>query len=156
MCGQCYDGSANMSGARSGSQAIIQREPPLALYFHCTAHRLNLAVVSSCSIQAFKNAETYVGEIARFFSYSPKRQRLLDKCDSSPRAKKLKDACRTRWVERIESYAIFLELLPAVHTTLNAIVHPSHHADLGSDWDWDGKTITTAIGFLYQLRMSSF
>ena len=155
MCGQCYDGSANMSGARSGSQAIIQREAPLALYFHCAAHRLNLAVVSSCSIQAFKNAETYVGEIARFFSYSPKRQRLLDKaidkCDSSPRAKKLKDACRTRWVERIESYAIFLELLPAVHTTLNAIVHPSHHADLGSDWDWDGKTITTAIGFLYQL-----
>ena len=54
-----------MSGARKGCRAIIQ---------HCAAHRLNLAVVSSC-----KNVESYVGEIARFFKYSPKRQALLDK-----------------------------------------------------------------------------
>ena len=47
----------------------------MALYFHCAAHRLNLAVVSACKIQAFKNAEFYVGEIARRFNVSAKRQR---------------------------------------------------------------------------------
>ena len=70
--GQCDDGASNMSGAVSGCKTIIQQEAPQALYFHCAAHRLNLAVVSACKVQAFKNAESYVGEIARFFSYSAK------------------------------------------------------------------------------------
>ena len=93
------------------------------MYYHCAAHRLNLSVVSACSIQTFKNAESYIGEIARFFNYSAKRHRLLDAsievCHSSSNAKKLKDACRTRCVERIDSYA---ELLQAVHLCLEATV----------------------------------
>ena len=31
---------------------------------------LNLAIVSACRVQAFKNTEAYIGEMARFFSYS--------------------------------------------------------------------------------------
>jgi hypothetical protein len=98
-----------------------------------------------------------VGEIARFFSFSVKRQRALDKaievCTSGAKAKKLKDACRTRWVYRIDSYVVFLELLPAV---LDAIVHPSMHQELGTDWAWDGESITKANGFLFQLQSPSF
>ncbi len=119
MRGQCYDGASNMSGARSGAKAVVQKDAPKAMYIHCAAHRLNLSIVSACGIQAFKNAESYVGEIARFFGYSPKRQRLLDKAieasSQSSKAKKMKDSCRTRWVERINSYYVFLELLPALH-----------------------------------------
>ena len=71
--GQCYDGASNMSGAVSGCKLIVQQE---ALYFHCAAHRLNLAVVAACKIQSFKNAES-CGEIARFFfNYLAKRQGL--------------------------------------------------------------------------------
>lgn len=160
MRGQCYDGASNMCGARSGVKSIVQDAAPKAMYYHCAAHRLNLSVVSACKIQAFKNAESYIGEIARFFNFSAKRQRLLDKaieaCDSTPRAKKLKDACRTRWVERIDSYAVFLELLPALHMCLQAMVDPHLHDDLGTDWSWDGETITKANGFLFQLQSSSF
>ena len=46
MRGQCYDGASNMSGARSGCKSIVKQEAPLAMYYHCGAHRLNLAVVS--------------------------------------------------------------------------------------------------------------
>ena len=67
MRGQCYDEASNMSGARSGVKAVVQEAASKALYFHCAAHRLNLSVVSACSIPAFKNAESYLGEIARFF-----------------------------------------------------------------------------------------
>ena len=77
--GQCYDGSANMSGARSGCRAIIKQSAPKALYFHCAAHQLNLAVVAACKIQASRSPESTIGEIARFFAFSAKRQRLLDK-----------------------------------------------------------------------------
>ena len=38
------------------AMSLVQQEAPIALYFHCAAHRLNLAVVSACSIQAFKIA----------------------------------------------------------------------------------------------------
>ena len=160
MRGQHYDGASNMSGARLGVKTVVQEAAPKAMYFYCAAHRLNLSVVSACRIQAFKNAESYVGEIARFFNFSAKRQRLLDRAieasNHSSKAKKLKDCCRTRWVERVDSYAVFLELLPALHMCLQAMVDQNSHTDLGIDWSWDGETITKATGFLYQLQSSTF
>ena len=104
---------------------MCNRKHLLAMYYHCAAHCLILAVVSACNIQAFNNVD---GEIAKLFSFSAKRQRLLDvaihSCDWTPKAKKLTDACRTHWIQRIDSYALFLELLPALHTCLEAMVHP--------------------------------
>lgn len=121
MLGQCYYGASNMSSARSGRRAIIQQSAPLVMYGHCASHRLNLTIVGACKVQAFKNAEYYVGDIVRLFDFSPKRQRLLDRCIEKPEhthAKKVKDACRTHLVELIESYSPFLQLLPAVKRAL--------------------------------------
>ena len=99
MRDQCYDGASNMSGARSGCKTIIQESAPLAQYFQCASHRLNLAVVSACRIPALGNAESYIGEIAQFINFSAKRQRLLeraiDKQEATPRAMKLKDVQNT-------------------------------------------------------------
>ena len=107
--GQCYDGSSNM-----------------AIYSHSAAH---LAVVSACKIQAFKNTESCIGEIARFSKFSAKRQQILDRALDivTPviHVKKLKDACRTHWIQRIDSYTVFSGLLPAVHTALQAISCPA-------------------------------
>ena len=148
-----------MSGARSGCSTIIRQQSPMAVYFHCAAHRLNLAVVSACKIQAFRNVESYyIGEIARFFAFLAKRQRLFDRVVDTtlPKAKaqKLKDACRTRWIQRIDSYIVFLELLPALHTTLQAMVAPRQYAVFGDTWKWDGDTVTKANGFLFQFTVS--
>ena len=85
-----------MSGARNGCKEIVQKQAPMAVYTHCAAHRLNLAIVSACRIQEFKSTEACIGEISRFFKYSAKQQHLLEKCiDSvtmavSPKAHKLK------------------------------------------------------------------
>ena len=134
-----------MAGAKSGCKALVQEQAPMALYTHCAAHQLNLSIVAACKIQAFRNAESCIGEIARFFKFSPKWQQLLDKVmesiNPSPKAKKLKDACTTRWVERIDSYIVFLELLPSVHMTLQAISSLGQFEDLGTNWNWDGETI---------------
>ena len=77
-------------------------------------------------------------------------------CTTEAKAKKLKDASRTQWVYRTDSYVVFLELLPAVHTVLDAIVHPAIHQELGTDWDGDGESITKANVFLFQLQSPSF
>lgn len=85
---------------------------------------------------------------------------MLDKAveslETSSKAKKLKDVCRTRWVHRIDSYIVFEELLPAVHKTLSAMVCPDPYPELGTDWGWDGDSITKAHGFLYQLESPTF
>ncbi len=49
-----------MAGARSECTSIVQQQAPMAI---CAAHRLNLAVVTACKIQAIKNAESYIGEV---------------------------------------------------------------------------------------------
>ena len=47
-------------------------------------------------------------------------------------SKKLKDSCRTRWVQHIDSYVVFLELLPAFHTCLLAMVSPANFEMIGT------------------------
>ena len=45
--GHGYGGAGNMSGKAKGAAAVIQKDYPEALYFHCTSHQLNLCVVKS-------------------------------------------------------------------------------------------------------------
>lgn len=44
LWGQCYDGTANVSGRLTGLQARIREEESRALHVHCTAHKWNLVV----------------------------------------------------------------------------------------------------------------
>ena len=47
MVCQCYDGASVMSGCHSGVQRQVQEFAPHALYIHCYAHCLNLALVDT-------------------------------------------------------------------------------------------------------------
>lgn len=67
------------------------------------------------------------------------------------KAKKLKDACRTRWIQRIDSYTVFMELLCPCHGSTSHGL-PNLHCD----WDWDGETVTKATGFLHPTESPFF
>ena len=41
--GQCYDGAATMSGAKSGVATRLRAAEPRAIFTHCYGHSLNLA-----------------------------------------------------------------------------------------------------------------
>ena len=94
--------------------------------------------------------------MARFFKLSAKWHQLLDRALDIVipviHAMKLKDACHTHCIRHIDLYTVFLELLPTVHTALQAISCPSQFKELGTDWSWDGET--KASGFPYQLESS--
>ena len=109
--GQSYDGAGAMAGKAKGAAAIITSTYPKALYTHCAAHRLNLCVVKCCNIREVNNMMQTADAVARFFNNSPKRQVLLetwiDKIFPDERRKKLKEMCRTRWVERHEAFTVF-------------------------------------------------
>ncbi|ORU94881.1 MAG: hypothetical protein A6F71_09870 [Cycloclasticus sp. symbiont of Poecilosclerida sp. M] len=104
-----------------------------------------------------RNASGVVSEIAQYFDYSPKRQRFFEHVieSVSPAAKKskLKDLCRTHWVERIDSYLVFYDLYPAIVKAMESISECS--SEYG-EWSWDSKSITKANGYIHQLASSEF
>lgn len=76
LIGQDYDGEAVMSGNINGTQIHINDKYPLALYIHCGAHCLNLAISFSCSVTDILNCIGTMQAICNFFGY-PKRQNAL-------------------------------------------------------------------------------
>ncbi|KAJ8880688.1 hypothetical protein PR048_017158 [Dryococelus australis] len=56
LIGQGYDGASSMSGYLYGDKAYnVRKECPMALYVHCSAHPLNLALAESCSLPTIRN-----------------------------------------------------------------------------------------------------
>ena len=102
--GQAYDGAGNMAGSVRGTAALITAQYPLALNLHCASHCLNLAVVKSLQVTSVRNMMGVVDRVYVFFAAHPKRQRALDKviAETQPESSitKLKDLCRTRWIQR--------------------------------------------------------
>ena len=155
--GQGYDGASNMASSRVGVQGRISEICPLAFYTHCQAHQLNLCVVKGCSVPQIRNASGAISEIAKFFNYSPKRQHFFEKvikssADGVKRAK-LKDLCKTRWIERIDSFLAFHDLYPFIIHTMQVI---STRSLEHGDWSWDPDTVTKASGFLHHITTFEF
>ena len=112
--GQGYDGAGNVAGHLSGLSARILAINQKAIYVHCSSHRLNLCVAKSCSVTLVRNVMNKIKSLSYFFNFSQNRQQLLQKHINElyPEASKtkLKDVCRTRWVERIDGMEVFEEL----------------------------------------------
>ena len=75
---QGYDGASNMSGSRSGVQARILQEAPLATYVHCSSHCLNLVIVKSCSLTDITHVLERLQYCCKSFLNSPKCSGLLN------------------------------------------------------------------------------
>ena len=112
---------------------------------------------SICDLQ-FSNHVCKHAKITYHPDFSSITCRFLFNSEEKPGAKsrKLKDACRTCWMQHIDFYVVFLKLLPAVHMALNAIAYPNSFQCLGTDWNWNGETLRKANGFRYQLESSTF
>ena len=67
---------------------------------------------------------------------------------------KLKDLCRTRWIQRIDAYLFFFDLYPAILKTMEGISTCS--LEYGGDWSWDSETLAKASGFLHQISSFQF
>lgn len=113
-----------MSGKYNGVQTVIRQKYPKALYVHCAAHSLNLALSTSCNIKSIRNCLGVVEKLYVFFN-TPKRQNVLiseiEKSDTEFRVKTLKRLCVTRWVQKYDSLNDFYELFPVVVKALDTI-----------------------------------
>ena len=72
--GQRYDGASNMAEKVKGAAAIITSKHPLALYFHCASHQLNIGVMKSAELISVTNLLGTCKKLHDFFYVHPKRQ----------------------------------------------------------------------------------
>ena len=139
--GQAYDGAGNMAGVVNGTAAIISREYPLALYLHCASHCLNLTIVKPLEQTSIRNMMNIIFRIYQFFDSHPKRQQALEVAITNSQddstVRKLKDLCRTRWVQRLDALSTFLSLYESTLSCLDTIYGQGPQL-------WTADTITDA------------
>ena len=147
-----------MSSKKVGVQSRVKEVSALALYTNCNSHVLNLSVASACQIPLIGNMIDVINEAFLFFDNSPKRQRffetILQALGSESKKVKLKDLCKTRWIERHTCYETFYDLYYFVCCCCEAIVYPEVYIEnnVSADWDWDANAKVKAQGLLHSLK----
>ncbi|XP_060869648.1 52 kDa repressor of the inhibitor of the protein kinase-like [Metopolophium dirhodum] len=125
MLGQGYDGAASMSGNFKGVQSVIREKHPAALYVHCSAHSLNLALAHSSNINYIRNCIGTIKSVGNFIKVSARRTELLKNKikEFIPEKKwtKLTSMCETRWVENHDGMIRFLDIYKPIVDTLDEL-----------------------------------
>ena len=120
--GQCYDGASNMSGFKNGVAAQIIANEKRAVFIHCHAHALSLAVEDCIkNSKVCREALETTFEISKLIKFSPKRNATFDRIkaeivnDSSVGG--IRKFCPTRWTLRggaiksiLENYDVLNQL----------------------------------------------
>ena len=82
--GQCYDGCSTMTGHRNGVVVQIKEEEKRALYTHCYAHSLNLAIGDTMKNSALlKHTIDNTFELTKLVKKSPKKDSKLKEIQNS-------------------------------------------------------------------------
>ena len=139
--GQCYDGAGAMKGRRAGLKTLVQQENPLALYVHCYAHCLQLAVQDlTKSLPVIQSALDITSEIAKLIKSSPKRESMLNTLTSSIEGPsvRMRTLCPTRlvlhtrtdvklWLGTVADHSLFLngqfELGPSTRSSSTILLY---------------------------------
>ena len=94
-----------------------------------------------------------VGKVYFFFDAHPKRQKKIEDAitntQPSSTINKLKDLCRTRWVQRLDAFTVFSSLYQSVLVCLESICHDG----LGS---WSSDSITDASTLRHAITSTDF
>ncbi|XP_078514935.1 zinc finger protein 862-like [Lissotriton helveticus] len=71
-----FDGAAVMMGSKGGVAALIKKDIPFLLPFHCVAHKLQLGILDAVKFHpSICQFEQTLKWIFKFYWYSPKRRR---------------------------------------------------------------------------------
>ena len=143
---QFYDGASVMSGSLTGVRTRILQDNPKAIYIHCHAHQLNLALVDCC--RSLSHASEFFSLLESLYVYMsssvPHSVLLRKQKDLKVREIELVKLSDTRWSCRHAS-------IKAVKTTITAII-----AALEELSDHSGSRAIDARGLLHQIKSFYF
>jgi hypothetical protein len=138
---QGLDGASNLSSEIVGAAVEFQKEAPLANYYHCMMHALNLCASQSVKVQLVRSCLDVVSQLANFFNSSTKRHNLLDAIvaksdDNDAKTSTFRKLCETRFVERHDAILTALYLLPHAQAALETM----------SEWEpREARTVASAL-----------
>lgn len=137
---QTYDGAANMAGEFNGCQRLIRDEQPLALYYHCSAHCVNLVAEHTAACTPLvRDALQQVQELGKLSGRSLKFRNIFAQnanggCDDSTDDSRnslisfserhvtaIKPLCPTRWLCRVSPVSRVIDLYGIVLSSLEAM-----------------------------------
>ncbi|XP_063920377.1 zinc finger MYM-type protein 1-like [Zophobas morio] len=101
MVGQGYDGCSVMTGKIRGVQKTINNKYSIALFYHCTSHRLNLVINDLNHLPEIRNSTGTVNEIIKFFRENGQRTQVV--------RTRLRKLCETQWTEKYKAIRKFGE-----------------------------------------------
>ncbi|XP_041375652.1 zinc finger protein 862-like [Gigantopelta aegis] len=132
------DGASVMTGQISGLATRLKEVIPHLITFHCVCHKLALSCGDTDDCSEYISVVTkYLTELWKLFTYSNKRTAIfvktqlfiqqldLQKNQKTKVAKKLKKACKTRWLSTEDSVRSALENYPAIIQSLLAVKNES-------------------------------
>ena len=122
--GQGYDGASAMSSERIGAAANVKKVAPLADYFYCASHCLNLSASKTLKVLALSCCLDTVKKVVAFFQSAKRDKVLLDSIaleNDDQRKRKLIKLCTTRFIERHQAILCFADLLPHILAALDVL-----------------------------------
>ena len=131
LVGQAYDGASTMSGCIAGVSTLIKEKAPTAVYVHCWAHKLNLALVAAS--QRVRGAFAFFDLLEAlyvFISGTVPHDRFISMQKMlSPKAqpRELKKLSETRWSCRSSAIVAVKETFPALLLALGQLEDDDDH-----------------------------
>lgn len=147
LIAQCYDGASAMASEKVGVATRIKEFAPLAHYYHCAMHGLNLSTSQITKVPTVRNALGTMETVIVFVTDSAKRTIVLQQAQrkTGMQKERLIKLCQTRFVERHTSVHRFCNQFPAIVEALQMM----------SNWS-DPKTSSKATTLLTAMSTSDF
>lgn len=133
----------------------MKRIYPLADYFHCSSHKLNLVASEAASLGVICNTLKRIQAVLVFFDGSPKRMEVLRKQINeimpNCRKERVQQICPTRWVDRHRTLTSFMELYIPIINALQFLYEMEN--DVNAEDLLNGITTFEAIFALHLSTM---
>lgn len=144
LVGLGFDGCSTMSGKENGVQAIIKKQYPIACFFHCASHKLNLVVNDQNSLPEIRNSIGTIKETIKFFRESILRRRLISNIPL---------LCETRWSEKYKSIRIFDSNFFEIKSALSKLATNYDTNSATRTKAYQLSCATSTIGFIVCLKI---
>ena len=146
MVAQSFDGAATMAGIKTGVAKRFTDLIPHAVFVHCYAHKLNLALQDATNkLKAVSDILLIVQNVSVFVERSAKRHTLFEHLQGDEKKATLHNFCATRWSSRYLALKSFVKLYKYLLTFLEIV-----------DDDNDKTIGAAARGFLKQEKNIDF
>lgn len=135
ICGQAYDSTANLRGKFNKIAAEFKKEEPRALYIHCYAHFLDLAVIRFC--KEVKELRSTLNTLSSLFNTihmsGEMSANFQNICKLSPNKTCKKHTSQSCWTVHDHILLSVIEGLPEIIETLEVVSSHSSNTSLADE-----------------------